>query len=175
MTKQIRSTGTAKQPTVGRFEIDPTELQARKDNAKGFYVGSFEESQRPGRGAIVQIAIQGTAIAAERYHELRSEGYSPLPHGSPLNAFDVQHGMVTLYMIKPEAVQDTELSAIYSEVENAYRAELQAARTSEVERVAQQQYQLAQRKRLEAQQAEEAAELERLRLEVSAALSGGQQ
>lgn len=164
----------AKPKTVSRFEIDPTELQARKDNAKGFYVGSFDEPQCPGRGAIVQLAIQGTAIAAERYHELRTEGYTALPYGSPLNTFDVQNGLVTLYLIKPQAIQKAELSVIYAEVEASYKLELEAARHAEVERVTQQQFQLAQRKRLEAQRAEEAAELERLRLEVSAAISGGQ-
>jgi hypothetical protein len=162
-----------KKTVVGRFEFDPTEFEARKANAKAFYVVAFEEAHRPGRGAVVKLMLLDTAFAAEEYHRYRCEGFQLMPEQSPIPSFEVKYGSTVIHLMKPLSVQDADLAIIYAEVEQSYRAELAAQRDAEVERVTQQQIAAARRKReVDAAQAE-AAELAAIRAEVESAISGG--
>jgi crotonobetainyl-CoA:carnitine CoA-transferase CaiB-like acyl-CoA transferase len=162
-----------KKTVVGRFEFDPTEFEARKANAKAFYVVAFEEAHRPGRGAVVKLMLLDTAFAAEEYHRYRCEGFQLMPEQSPIPSFEVKYGSTVIHLMKPLSVQDADLAIIYAEVEQAYVAELAAQRSAEVDRQVEFQLQAERRKELAAQQAKEVADRQRIRDEVSASLAGG--
>jgi len=149
------------------------ELQARKDNAKAFYVVAFEEAHRPGRGAVVKLMHLDTAFAAEEYHRYRCEGFQLMPEQSPIPSFEVKYGSTVIHLMKPLSVQDADLAIIYAEVEQAYVAELAAQRSAEVDRQVEFQLQAERRKALAAQQAKEVADRQRIRDEVSASIAGG--
>lgn len=170
-----KATAATAATVVPRFQVDPVELQARKDNAKAFYTAALEEPHRPGRGAVVKFLTTNIAEAAEEYSRLKSEGYELLPVQSPLPSFDVQYGLATIHLVKPLSVQEADLEVIYAEVEQAYRAELEAQRNAEIDRQVVFQLQAERRRALAEQSQKEADDRQRIRDEVAASIAGGKQ
>lgn len=162
----------SKKPVIGRFEFDIAEFEARKANAKAFYVANLEEAHRPGRGAVVMFLTTNISEAAEEYSRLKSEGYELLPAQSPLPSFDVKHGLATIYLVKPSSMQETDLAVIYDEVEQSLLAEIEAQRNAEIDRQVEFQLQAERRRALSEQQQRDADDRQRIRDEVAKSISG---
>lgn len=117
-----------------QFVFSQSEYEERCVQAKAFYVGSIETAATTYvTGAIVQEHIQDATKGAERYHLLRKAGYTTLPETSPLQSFTVIGYMVTLYMIKPQKVQDADLEIIYEQVKSDYIKSLDDAYEAHVQ------------------------------------------
>lgn len=111
-----------------------SEFDALCEQARARYLGNVEQVQYPNeKGSIVETLIDGVHVAAEEYHRLRSLGFSPLPVNSPLSTFQtIGDRLVTINLVKPQAMQESDLEAIYATVRQNYELALEVERETEV-------------------------------------------
>jgi hypothetical protein len=120
--------------TPMQFVFSQSEYEERCVQAKALYVGSIETAATTYvTGAIIQEHIQDATKGAERYHELRKAGYTTLPEISPLQSFTAIGYMVTLYMVKPQKMQDSDLEKICEQVKADYVKSLDDAYEAHVQ------------------------------------------
>lgn len=119
------------------FVFQESDYQSRCNEARIAYENNIESPTKHVKGRIVEMQFPGDTFATvfEKYHELRCEGYGILDPLAPLSSVFLDHmQIITLYMLKPEAVQETELENIYADVRAEYQAELDRELEAEVER-----------------------------------------
>jgi len=138
------------------FVFQESEYQSRCNEAKVRYENTLETSVIAAQGAIVEFTPSSVESAFEDYHNYRVAGYAPLDSASPLPSISVisspvTGALVTMYLLKPEAMQRAELEIIYADVRAEYQAELDRELEAEVER--QVQLVLAQQERAREQAA----------------------
>lgn len=142
------------------------------DQARIFYEATIEKPQHlNAKGAIVEIMIEGCQSAAEKYHELRSAGYTPLPVESPLESFHLVGTaggvvLIQIHVIKPAEQQAAELNDIFAGMKVQYLKDLEAAQAQEIERQVEIALQAAARKEQEKQLAARKAIADRVRVDM---------
>lgn len=136
------------------FVFQESEYESRCNEAKVKYANNIESPTKNVKGRIVEMQFPGSTFATvfEKYHELRCAGYGILDPLAALSSVFVDHvQIITLYMLKPEAVQEAELKSIYADELAEYQSELDRGLEAEVER--QVQLVLAQQERAREQAA----------------------
>ncbi|MDA3137073.1 hypothetical protein HG619_23160 [Pseudomonas syringae] len=109
------------------------------EQAKLFYEATIEKPQLVNtKGAIVEFMVEGSQPAADKYHQLLSAGYTPLPVQSPLESFHLVgtagSGPHQIHVIKPAEQQAAELSDIFADIKAQYLKDLEEAQVQEIER-----------------------------------------
>lgn len=139
------------------------------DQARIFYEATIEKPQHlNAKGAIVEFMIEGCQSAAEKYHELRSVGYTPLPVESPLESFHLVGTaggvvLIQIHVVKPAEQQAAELNDIFTGMKAQYIQDLEAAQAQEVDRQIDIALQAAARKEQEKQLAAQKAIADKVR------------
>ncbi|MEN4749720.1 hypothetical protein ABEH28_08100 [Pseudomonas sp. Ps21-P2] len=142
------------------------------DQARIFYEATIEKPQHlNAKGAIVEFMIEGCQSAAEKYHELRSEGYTPLPVESPLESFHLVGTaggvvLIQIHVIKPAEQQAAELNDIFAGMKVQYLKDLETAQAQEIERQVEIALAAAARKEQEKQLAAQKALADKVRAEM---------
>ncbi|ALE01044.1 hypothetical protein [Pseudomonas syringae] len=110
------------------------------EQAKLFYDATIEKPQLVNaKGAIVEFMVEGSQPAADKYHQLLSAGYTPLPVESPLESFHLVGTaggvvLIQIHVIKPAEQQAAELSDIFAGMKAQYLKDLEEAQVQEIER-----------------------------------------
>lgn len=136
-TQRGNTTMSTQSQAPMQFVFQESEYQSRCKEAKAKYENNIESPTKHVKGRIVEMQFPGDTFATvfEKYHELRIAGYGILDPLAALSSVFVDHvQIITLYMLKPEAVQETELESIYADVRVEYQAELDRGLEAEVER-----------------------------------------
>jgi hypothetical protein len=123
------------------------------------------------KGAIVEVQVEGLQAAADKYHELLSEGYTTLPTTSPLNSFNLLGNangicLVQISVLKTAEQQAADLEVMYADLKTQYLADLETAQAQEVERQIDIALQAAARKEQEKQLAAQKAIADKVRAEM---------
>lgn len=156
--------------TPMQFVFSESEFQFRCEQAQALYAGTVQNASAPNtKGAIVQEMVQDATKGAERYHELRKAGYTTLPETSPLQSFSAHGYMITLFLVKPQKLQKTELEEIFTQVRADYEHELELKLEAEVSRQIDMALAIAERKAAQEKQAAENAIAEQVRADMVAA------
>ncbi|MFJ2357479.1 hypothetical protein [Pseudomonas fluorescens] len=111
------------------YVFQESEYQRLCVEAKVRYEHNIESPAKSVRGAIVEFSISSIEEAFDKYYDLRVEGFTVFGPSSALPSVNVVYGpmgaLVTLYMLKPLAVQEAELVSIYADVKLQYEADLE--------------------------------------------------
>lgn len=123
------------------------------------------------KGAIVEVQVEGMQAAADKYHELLSEGYTALPATSPLNSFNMLGNANGVYLIqisvlKTPEQQAADLEVMYADLKSQYLADIEEAQRKEEDRQVEIALAAAARKEAEKQQAAQKALADRVRAEM---------
>jgi hypothetical protein len=123
------------------------------------------------KGAIIEFQVEGLQAAADKYHELLTEGFTLLPVTSPLNSFNLLGNangvyLVQLSVIKPAEQQAAELEALFRDLKTQYLSDLEAAQAQEIERQVELALQAAARREAEKQEAARKAIAAKVRTEM---------
>ncbi|MCF7544899.1 hypothetical protein [Pseudomonas petrae] len=129
----------------------------------------FPHSQH--RGAILEYQIEGLQTAADKYHELLSEGYTALPATSPLNSFTMLGNangicLVQISVVKTPEQQAADLEVMYTDLKAQYIADLESAYAQEVTRQIDIALQAAARKEADKQEAARKALADKVRADM---------
>jgi hypothetical protein len=142
------------------------------DQTRIFYEATIEKPQHlNAKGAIVEFMIEGCQPAADKYHELLSAGYTPLPVESPLESFHLVGTaggvvLIQIHLIKPAEQQAAELNDIFRGMKAQYLHDLKAAQAQEIERQVEIALAAAARKEEEKQLAAQKALADKVRTEM---------
>lgn len=160
------------QNTIMQNVFSQTTFDRMCDQARIFYEATIEKPQHlNAKGAIVEFMIEGCQSAAEKYHELRSAGYTPLPVESPLQSFHLVGTaggvvLIQIHVCKPAEQQAAELNDIFTGMKAQYIQDLEAAQAQETERQVDIALQAAARREAEKQQAAQKALADKVRKEL---------
>ncbi|MCF7533780.1 hypothetical protein [Pseudomonas petrae] len=144
------------------------------DQAKFFYEATIEKPQHlNAKGAIVEFMIEGCQSAADKYHELLSAGYTPLPMESPLQSFHLVGTtggvvLIQIHVCKPAEQQAADLNDIFAGMKVQYLKDLEAAQAQEIERQIDIALQAAARKEAAKVEAAQKALADKVRAELHA-------
>lgn len=128
------------QNTIMQNVFSQTTFDRMCDQARIFYEATIEKPQYlNAKGAIVEFMIEGCQPAADKYHELLSAGYTPLPVESPLESFHLVGTaggvvLIQIHLIKPAEQQAAELNDIFTGMKAQYLHDLEVAQAQEIER-----------------------------------------
>lgn len=142
------------------------------DQARIFYEATIEKPQHlNAKGAIVEFMIEGCQLAADKYHELLSAGYTPLPVESPLESFHLVGTaggvvLIQIHVCKPAEQQAAELNGIFTGMKAQYIHDLEVAQAQEVDRQIDIALQAAARKEQEKQLAAQKAIADKVRTDM---------
>ena len=142
------------------------------DQARVFYEATIEKPQHlNAKGAIVEFMIEGCQPAADKYHELLSAGYTPLPVESPLESFHLVGTaggvvLIQIHVCKPAEQQAAELNDIFAGMKVQYIHDLEDAQAREVDRQVEIALAAATRKEAERQLAAQEALADKVRIEM---------
>lgn len=126
--------------TPMQFAFSQSEYEARCENEIAFYKSRIEKPYEGVVGAIVESSPSNLTLrqSLDYYHQMLSDGYTPLEEMSALPSatlFDSLLGsFVTIYLMKPDAQQESDCAKIRQETKARYEAELTAALEAEVDR-----------------------------------------
>ncbi|MBN3964308.1 hypothetical protein IMW75_03285 [Pseudomonas gregormendelii] len=161
------------------FQPDPEHLKMLQDFAVERYKQDIQ-CDIEGReciGALEQFDIEHLHCALDKYHELVSAGYTPSDKYLPVSV-PGPFALIIMYLLKPEEVQEAEISAIRANIEAAYLEQLSTDKNLAIEKEIESQLASERRKvqqaKLESEAKAEQAMRDRVRAEVLAALGGGQ-
>jgi hypothetical protein len=126
--------------TPMQFAFSQSEYEARCENEIAFYKSRIEKPYEGIVGAIIESSPSNLTLrqSLDYYHQMLSDGYTPLEEMSALptaTLFDSPLGsFVTIYLMKPDAQQESDCTKIRQETKARYEAELAAALETEIER-----------------------------------------
>lgn len=123
------------------------------------------------KGAIVEVQVEGLQAAADKYHELLTEGYTALPTTSPLNSFNMLGNangicLVQISVLKTAEQQAADLEVMYADLKTQYLADLETAQAREIERQVEIALQAAARKEREKRDASQKALADKVRADM---------
>jgi hypothetical protein len=123
--------------------------------------------------ATIEFMIEGCQPAADKYHELLSAGYTPLPVESPLESFQLVGTaggvvLIQIHVCKPAEQQAAELNDIFTGMKAQYLKDLEGAQALEVDRQVELALTAAARKEAEKQEAAQRALADKVRSDLHA-------
>jgi len=160
------------QNTIMQNVFSQTTFDRMCDQARIFYEATIEKPQHlNAKGAIVEFMIEGCQLAADKYHELLSAGYTPLPVESPLESFHLVGTaggvvLIQIHVCKPAEQQAAELNDIFTGMKVQYLEDLETAQAQEIERQVEITLQAAARKEREKQDAAQKALADKVRADM---------
>lgn len=91
------------------------------------------------KGAILEVQIEGLQAAADKYHQLLSQGYTALPITSPLNSVNMLGNangvcLIQISVLKTAEQQAADLEVMYADLKTQYLADLEEAQRKEEDR-----------------------------------------
>lgn len=126
--------------TPMQFAFSQSEYEARCENEIAFYKSRIEKPYQGVVGAIVESSPSNLTLrqSLDYYHQALSAGYTPLEEMSILptaTLFESPLGsFITIYLMKPDAQQESDCAKIRQQVKAQYEAELEAALNAEIDR-----------------------------------------
>lgn len=123
-----------------QFAFSQPEYEARCENEIAFYKSRIEKPYEGVFGAIVESSPSNLTLrqSLDYYHQMLSAGYTPLEEMSVLPTailFESPLGsFITIYLMKPDAQQESDCVKIRQQVKSQYEAELEAALNAEIDR-----------------------------------------
>lgn len=135
------------------------------------YESTIQFSHSRHKGAIVEVQVEGLQAAADKYHEILSQGYMALPATSPLNSFNLLGNangvyLVQISVLKAAEQQAADLEVMYADLKTRYLADLETAQAQEIDRQVEIALQAAARKEREKQDAAQKALADKVRADM---------
>ena len=181
-TQPIKPKEATPMSTSQLFQPDPAHLKALQDAAIQCYRDDIhcDIEGRERLGMIESFELKTFQETLDKYVSLLAQGYRKsdkvqhLPFITSMPS--VPYDFVTIYLQKPEAQVETDISQIKEEVEARYLAQLAQAKAEAVKKETESLLRAARDKKLQAERdakaAAEAAEYAAVEAEVLAALGG---
>ena len=160
--------------TPMQFAFSQSEYEARCENEIAFYKSRIEKPYQGVIGAIVESSPSNLTLqqSLAYYHQMLTDGYTPLEEMSALptaTLFDSLLGsFVTIYLMKPDAQQESDCAKIRQETKVRYEAELEAALNAEIDRQVAMSLAKDERDRLQAEQQQRLSREQEVRDELAA-------
>lgn len=160
--------------TPMQFVFSETECRSRCENEIAFYKSRIEKPYEGIVGAIIESSPSNLTLrqSLDYYHQMLSAGYTPLEEMSALptaTLFDSPLGsFVTIYLMKPDAQQESDCVKIRQQVKAQYEAELEAALNAEIDRQVALSLAKDERDRLQAEQQQRLSREQEVRDELAA-------